>query len=834
MEILPVFRLRPPILWLAAAFAVGIAVEAIVPVSPVCPLGLALLVLAAAVSAGRGGPRYQAGPARPDRHTGAAMALLLAAFLAGIAYASVRARLPVNAVGRLAGGAPDYRGVPVRLVGTVASEPEGEAPRRFRLSVEQAEGRPAAGLVQVSEEREGSRGAGSQTLNLHYGRRLEVAGRLALPRPPGNPGEFDHAAYLAHQGVQAVLWAQELRPVGEAGGGNPLLRLSLGLRNRLERVLQDTLPRDQAALLAGLLFGSRSDLPPEVAEDFRLAGIYHMLAVSGSNVAFVALPILVLLTRLLGRRAALWGTVAVVLFYILLTGSSPSVVRAGTMAALVLTGEALGREAGGLPALGAAGLLLLLWNPGNLWDPGFQLSFAATAGILTLTRPVGERLRRLPSWVGAPLAVTLAAQAAVLPLSLLFWQGISLVSLAANLAVAPLVEVLVWVGSALVLLGLIARLPALWLAWAAGLLLRLLTGSTHLLARAPLAFVTLPAPKPWEAAVYYLGLAAVAAPGLARARCLRQGLLLPIALALAVVLRVAPTLGPDRLQAAFLDVGQGDAAVLRLPGGRVMLVDGGGHQEGQESRRWDPGEKVVVPYLQRLGVRRIDYLVVTHPHADHVAGLIAVIRRFPVGEVWYGGQPSELISYRQFLQEAAAHRLPLRRLERGQRYRLGDLEVAVLGPPSHPYTGQRSNENANSVVLQVTYGEASLLFTGDIEAPVEQDLLNSPGIGLRHGISLLKVGHHGSRYASSAAWLRSLRFGIAVVSVGANSFGHPAEETLRRLNQAGQVLVRTDWDGAVLYRTDGRREEIQTVRTRRIWRRGGATEPWHNLERGGR
>lgn len=814
----------PPIVWLAAAFATGVALAPTVHVPPAWSLGLAALGLGGLITV------------YPHRARGLRLivALLLTTLLAGHAYAAVRAQLPPDAVARLAAGPPDYRGVAVRLTGTVLTVAGSELPRRYRLQVERAGGRGAVGLIEVSE---GGRQA-AQATALSYGQQIEATGLLALPRPPGNPGEFDYAAFLRNQGVQAVLMAQDLRRLDGRPRGNPLVRLSLGLRTRFERVLHGAMPPDQAALLAGLLFGSRSELPPDVAEDFRVAGIYHVLAVSGSNVAFVALPVLALLTRLLGRRIALLGTIATVLWFVLMTGASPSVVRAGAMAVLVLLGEALGREAGGLPALAAAGLLLLLWNPGNLWDPGFQLSFAATAGILTLTPPLGERLRALPAWVRGPLAVTLAAQVAVLPLSLLFWQGVSLVSLVANLVAAPLVEALVSLGSVMVLLGLAVAVPARWLAWPTGLLLRALTGTTHLLAQAPLAFIRLPAPKLWEVAFYYLGVAAAVivartprgeaaatlafdanAAGTARRRRVQRCWCVALALVVVVAARVIPTLGPDRLEAAFLDVGQGDSVLVRLPGGRSMLVDGGGHGEGQETAGWDPGEKVLVPYLRRLGLRRIDYLVLTHPHADHVAGLLAVLQQFPVGEVWYSGEPSRLGAYQEFLRSAVAEGISLRPVRRGDRYRLGALDVAVLGPPRQAYTGQRSDENANSVVLRIAYGWSSLLLTGDIEAPVEQDLLRWEAGTLGTGVSVLKVGHHGSRYASSPGWLRVLHPGVAVVSVGANSFGHPADETLRRLEGFSNAVARTDWDGAVLFRTDGRWEEIRTVRSGRVWRR---------------
>ncbi|MGE5590153.1 MAG: DNA internalization-related competence protein ComEC/Rec2, partial [Bacillota bacterium] len=660
-------------------------------------------------------------------------------------------------------------------------------------------------------------------------------GLLALPRPPGNPGEFNYAAYLESRGVQAVMRARRVVLLPGPPAGWAPVRLALALRRSLEGVLASALPDRDAALMRGLLLGGASDLDPQVAEDFRVAGLYHVLAVSGSNVAFVALPVLAALTRLWGRRPALAGTAVVVAGYVLVTGATPSVLRAGVMAIAVLAGEAFGRGGSGLASLSAAAFFLLVRNPGTLQDPGFQLSFAATAGILTLVPPLQARLSRLPAWIQSPLAVTVAAQVAVLPLSLLFWQGVSLISLVANLMAAPLVEALVWMGSALVLVGE-AFLPlAAGLAGPVRLTLAALTGSMHLLAAVPLAYLTVPTPGLIQVAAYYAALTlAVVRPSLPRRA-------LVALVAAALLLAAVPAWWQPRprgLEATFLDVGQGDAAVVRLPDGKTMLVDGGGWQEGASSVDWDPGAEVVAPFLRRQGIRRIDVLVATHPHADHVGGLSAVIGSFAVGEVWLGVQPSgaaAFVPYQSLLQAAAARGLKMRFVKRGDEYPLGGAHVLLLGPPATPYRDQRSNENANSVTLLLTYGRSSLVLMADAEAPVERDLLDDPALRPRlAGVSLLKAGHHGSRYASSADWVRTLQPAFAVISVGRNSFGHPAPETLQtlRLNGPGRPVLRTDWDGAVIFRTDGSREEVLTVRSTQRWRRAAGDGAWEPVRIG--
>lgn len=809
----------PPLGWLALSFAAGAALQPLIPdaAAPQAAVGVLATSLAALAWA----------LLSTDRRRGS-RALLAAALLVGLAHSAARSLPPDDAVGHLAGRGPDYRGAFVALEGWVAQEPSGEPPRAFLVQARRADGRRTQGLVRVTEPQPAR---GEAPPALAYGQAVRVDGLLALPRPPGNPGEFNYAAYLENQGVQAVLQARQIAVLPGPPAGLAPVRLALAVRRRLESVLASALPDRDAALMRGLLLGGASDLDPQVAGDFRVAGLYHVLAVSGSNVAFVALPVLAALTRLWGRRPALAGTALVVAGYVLVTGATPSVLRAGVMAVAVLAGEALGRGGSGLASLSAAALFLLLRNPGTLWDPGFQLSFAATAGILTLAPTLQAGLSGLPAWIRAPLAVTVAAQVAVLPLSLLFWQGVSLISLVANLVAAPLVEALVWMGSTLMLAG-VAFLPlAVWMATPVRLALAVLTGSMHLLAAVPLAYLTVPSPNLVQVAAYYAALTlAVARPRLPPRA-------LPALVAAALLLAAVPSWWhprPNGLEVTFLDVGQGDAAVVRLPNGKTMLVDGGGWQEGAAAASWDPGTQVVAPFLRRQGIRRIDVLVATHAHADHVGGLLAVVRAFPVGEVWLGMQPSDpagFVPYQSLLEEVAFRRVTTRYVRRGEEYSLGGAGVLVLGPPATPYTGQRSDENANSVTLMLTYGRSSLVLMGDAEAPVERDILDDPALRSHlSDVSLLKAGHHGSRYASSAEWVRTLQPAAAVISVGRNSFGHPAPETLRVLREEGRgrPVLRTDRDGAVIFRTDGSREDVSTVRSAQRWRRpagGGAWEP---------
>lgn len=298
----------------------------------------------------------------------------------------------------------------------------------------------------------------------------------------------------------------------------------------------------------------------------------------------------------------------------------------------------------------------------------------------------------------------------------------------------------------------------------------------------------------------------------------RRPSLLPVLLGLGMLAAWVPLLLGGRREASitFLDVGQGDCILVRAPGGRTLLIDGGGQAEvGEEpesragSRSDRLGERVVVPALKRLGVRRLDAVLATHPHEDHCGGLSAVLRRFPVGLVLDSGLPSASEGHRRLLALARERRVPVRVVRRGARLNLGDgMILEFLHPGEPPLSGTRSDENNNSVVGLLRYGTIRVLLPGDLEAEAERRLLP-----FLEPVSLLKVAHHGSHFATSIAFLKRLRPRIAVISCGAgNPFGHPDGETLQRLRSMGVTVYRTDLQGAVTARLRPEGIAVEVVR----------------------
>jgi competence protein ComEC len=774
-----------PLLAPAAAITAGIAAAAwlSLPTPRLLVAAAALLLLAALAS---------------RRHPRAALGLVLAGLTLLGALRVAGSPLPADHLARRA-----LVGT-LALEGRLAEEPVRWTPDRTRLLLDVAalhagpERLPAVGRVQLTVY-------GELALPLGEDQRVLVDARLHRPVGFRNPGGFDYPEHLRREGILLVGHARSDRITALTPDVPPW---PVAVKRWAVGVIAARLPETSAALLAGLLLGERSALPREIDAGFRRAGVYHILAVSGFNVALLAGAVFGGLAMCGVPRRGAAGVAAVVLVgFALVVGGQPSVLRATVMGLLLLAALLLDRESQLPNALALAVLALLLWRPGDLWEPGFQLSFAATAGIVYLGPVITARLvaRGAPSWLAAAVAVSLGAQAAVTPLMLAHFNQLSLIGVVANLLVVPLAAVATTLGMLALLVELASGAFAALLFHALWLVLIALRAGVSLAAALPAAMVHLPAPSAATAIAWYGAL--LLAPGMAASRRIR--VVLGVLVVLVAALSIWPWLRPTEtmLRVTFLDVGQGDAALIELPEGPRLLVDGG----PGGARRFDVGERVLAPFLWNRPLARLEAVALTHWDADHSGGLAAVLTHFHVGEFWESGRPPG--GAPETVAALLRSRAPRRVLAAGQRLWLGSALITVLGPGPDP--AQTANDQ--SLVLRLDWRGVSLLLAGDLGARGEALLLERAG---PVAALALKVAHHGSRFSSTAPFLERARPRLAVISVGArNPFRHPSVEALARLDAAGARVYRTDRDGAVILETDGRILRVTA------WARG-VTETW--------
>lgn len=820
--------------------------DAPVPGGAILAGTIALLVLATAGTAaralapnrppppGHGGSYRPAGTTPVQRRLGAAAAVALVA-AAGFAAAerwSAAALIPGT---WLAGGAGE-----LAVTGRIASDPEPAGTGgAFILRVDGVGGRPARGRLQVTWRAE----PGQRAPALGYGDRVLVTGTLRRPRPATVPGGYDRRAALLREGIGYELVTGEPPRWLEAPRRADRLPAALyALRRELREGLAASLPAGPRGVAAALLLDWRQDLSVTARNALADTGLIHLLAVSGQHVAMAAVGS----SWLAGRggllpRARRWLVAAVVVLYAAVTGGPPSVLRATATYLLADLGRALARPATALSVLSWAAAAQLVYRPLWLFEPGFQLSFAATAGLVVLYPPLRRGLDRWSAWRrvarGRPaalwaaeaLALTVAAQAAVLPVQVALFGRMPLAGLLGNLVAVPLSGAAL-AGAALAAVGGGLLLPAESIAGpGAGAIARALGWPGRLAVEGlvrvamaaealPLSAVTVPpaAAGPLAGAVAWIA-AAVIDPRPSYARRLRprplpdRGLLWP-ALLLAIaawgvawVARVPPPAGT--FEALFLDVGQGDGILLRFPGGRSLQVDAGGRaRPGDPAVYWPArppavpdavGETVTVPVLRRVLGGPPDILAVTHADRDHAGGAGAVLEQLGARQLWLGGVPGSALEA-GLLEVARRRGIPVLRPRAGTRWTPAPgCAVDVLHPGHRPVESQRAVENNASLVLRVQCGGPRLLLVGDLEREGEEALL-ARGADVR--AEVLKVSHHGSRGASHPAFLAAVRPRLAIVSVGPNPYGLPHVEALARLSRAGAVVLRTDRLGSIRVR----------------------------------
>ncbi len=533
-------------------------------------------------------------------------------------------------------------------------------------------------------------------------------------------------------------------------------------------LVQQDLDRPGVALAQSLVLGDRRALPRIWQQVLQRSGLGHLLSVSGLHVGLLGWLVLTA-SAPLGRVGRLHLALAAVAAYQLLLGPQPAALRSSLMAGLCLGAVLFERPPQALNALSCGAAVLALWDPGWVRELSFNLSVAATAGILLLAPRIEPRFAPLGPFLRRALATTLAAQFATLPWLLPLEHGLHPLAPLANLVFIPWLTIflsaaLLFSGVALVFpAGATALAPAL--DWLTLPLTALSTLPPSLLFFAPLKTDA--------------GLACLA--GTVALAWGSRRLAIWLALVFLLPLSHLPEPLPRSAEVVVFDVGQGDAILFRQ-GGRALLVDGGGWPQG------DLGGRVLLPALAALGIARLEAAVMTHPDLDHCGGLVDLVRYLPVREVWMSAGWSAPCA-----QELLAAPGPqFRALKRGDRLAMGSFDFAVL----HPGSVLPTTENDRSLVLLAEYGKTRLLLTGDIETSAERELLRQVGSGL--AAQLLKVAHHGSRTSTSALFLRQVAPRIALVSVGAhNLYGHPAEEVLSRLRDHHVLVLRSDRMGMI-------------------------------------
>jgi competence protein ComEC len=797
-------------------------------------------------------------------------------------------------------------GEPVELTGIVSGQPE-PAPDSFYLTLQtemisfKGTVREASGTVLLlAHVREPQVRREYEALELRHGARVRVMTTLDRDENFRNPGVLPLTEYLERKGYDATGVVKSPLLIERLDDAVVFLPLAwiYQWREQLQHEFAARFSAETAGVLEAALLGNRYNVSRDAAERFRAGGTFHVLVISGLQIAFIG-GLVIFVTRRLTRRKLLQFAIAATFMwaYTIAVGGDPSVARAALMFTLAVFAPVVWRRTNSLNVIGASALALLVWQPESLFDPSFQLTFLSVLAIVLLAVPVMQRMQRVGAWrptretpyppaapgwfrvlseslfwserewraeiassnisyrlfktpiaaklerchmqrlfrfASAAVVVSASVQVGLLPLMVIYFHRLSVASLALNIFVGVLMAALAFVALA----ALVVSHLSLWLAsplimlaekinW---MMIHLVDPFTHF----SVASIRLPHYAGWSGAVYVLyypllGLLVLAlvrwnplrpvlitgiSGGIVSARKFRIASAAFVVLLSVIVLHPLSAVRPDgKLHVDFLDVGQGDSALLTMPDGTTLLVDGGGrpniNQSNADDGDADPvferdtrsiGEGVVSQYLWSRGMDRVDYVLATHADADHIDGLNDVVRNFRVRNAMVARTPPDDAEYVRFAATMKEIGVPVNKIGAGDVLRFGDVSAQVLWPPPSRDENPPSRNN-DSIMLLIRYGDKSLLLTGDIEKQGEAAVLRE-GIGLRS--DLVKVAHHGSRTSSIEAFVAATHPSLAIISVGRTSmFGHPNKDVVERWRASGAEVMTTGQRGTISVVTDG-------------------------------
>ena len=645
---------------------------------------------------------------------------------------------------------------------------------------------------------------------LEPGNRVLMKGFYYKGREKRNPGEFDYDAYLDSKGVAGILKIVDSNSVQITSAENNIFKNTLHqIRKSIDEQLFKYHNLETFSLLRGLLLADRGEISYETKTHFINAGVIHVLAVSGLNVGFIVLIFLLLFGRLnLFLRSGI--TITGLIFYLILTGATASVFRATVMAVVLIIAYLSNRSTNLLNSIAIAALVVLIIDPNQLYDAGFQLSFSAVISM-TIIYPYIENIinklsirNKIVKYFLIAIGLSLSAQIGTLPFTFYYFSRFSTVSLIANLVVIPAIGVITGIGIFTLIITPLFPFLSTYYGAANSLITGWLFEIINFAGSLKFSFISIYDFSLLDSILFYiLSFITIILFKYLRHRLLKVIAVILFILNIFILSKIDDkNLVPDNyLSIMMIDVGQGDSFLIKFPNGKTALVDA-----GNTTLTYDNGDRVIIPLLKYLGIKKIDYGIVTHIDSDHYGGFVALILEGMIGEIIKPEIDTSLSKDRRF-EEFIRERGVLVNYFKEEKMEIGKAALYFLYDDEVINISDESTNN-RSGIFKLVYGETSFLFTGDVEKDVENFYANK----YQHFLDsdVLKVGHHGSKTSSSDEFLNYVSPELSLISAGfKNKFGHPVDEVIQRLEAEGSNIYRTDLQKAILLRSDG--QEIKLI-----------------------
>ena len=648
---------------------------------------------------------------------------------------------------------------------------------------------------------------------LEAGDHISLSGRLSEAPGKRNPGEFDYKMYLKINSIYKTFYANGYENVFVISKNelDPVYRYAVfPVKKFVLKTIDKNYSGDEAAFLKGLITGERSDISKEMKDTFVNAGVMHLIAVSGLNVAYIIISITLILS--LFRFSLILRvivTIAFLIFYCLFTGNSASIVRASIMGILVLAAFVMERRINFYNLIGIAAMLILIYDTNKLFDAGFILSFSATVSMAVFLRKfeslylnkfkeLNIKGKKITLLLAALFFTSLSAQIGTIPITANYFEKISLISLVANIAAVPLSNLSLAIGFLqMAVAGFSDHLSSV-ISEVNNLLLYVQLFFIKWCASLDFAYIRISNFNITDIVCYYLIILILLTVNE------KRKILFSIMLCLIIICGkyIYDLDLSKKLRVSFLDVGQGDCSVIQTPDGKIILVDC-----GRTSFISNSGERAIAPYLRRIGTDRIDLLIITHLHLDHIGGINYLLENFEIGRIIESGQkfPTSFTNTMDSLIKVK--NIPRQTVRAGDFIdEMKDLRLYFLFPDNKFVNSSGNtignNLNNGSVAFILKFRETEVFFTGDIEKESERFLCDVYSDFLKTDV--LKVAHHGSITSTTIPFIIRNKPAYAVISCGMyNKFKHPSDIVLNRLEKSGSKIFRTDLAGAAILESDG-------------------------------
>ena len=627
----------------------------------------------------------------------------------------------------------------------------------------------------------------------HIGDKLNINGEFTIPDVARNRGGFNYRRFLNSNGIYGIIKVENNFEVLEPNN-NFVYRMQNLIYDNFTKLFSE----EHTGILSGMIIGETNSISQVTKENFQKAGVTHLLAVSGSNVALVITFSSYIFSKIFGKKYSDYISIVFVIFFVMLAGASPSVVRAGIMAILNILANVFERKSSSMVNVFSSAFIILIFNPLAILNVGFILSFVGTVGIIILSNSTTNFFKKYikNKIILETVSITIAAQVALVPIMSYYFNSLSLISLFSNLLIIPITSLVTILGIIIFVISIVFMPFARIISLLTIPMINYILIITNICSKFDWLNVLLPTPKIWMIVVFYILLCIKLYKFkhrndnyLERVSFEKDSHIVnriakytyAVILTFIAIFIIEKFIPRNYTELTAIDVGQGDSFLLVTENHKTILIDGG----GSETSDFDVGANVLVPYLLNRGIMKVDYIFVSHAHADHIEGVYSILKSLRVGKIYIGPQLEGDKMIEELYHLASKKGVKIEEIKAKDKLVVDNVKFEILYPGSKDVD---ENVNNLSLLMMVECNDRKILFTGDAEEKVEEKVI------FDIEADILKVGHHGSKTSSSEAFVRKVSPKISLISVAENNtYGHPNKEVLERLQKVSNIFMTKDF-----------------------------------------